>query len=58
MRKLSKLKSLKEYYPDIRNEAKEKNIFTTGLSKMSREELNKFVKDHKLKVSELRKKSN
>lgn len=49
-------KSLKEYYPDIRDEAKEKNIDTTGLSKMSREELNKFVEDNKLKVSENRNK--
>lgn len=54
MRKLSELKPLKVYCPDIIKEAKEKGILTIGLWKMSREELNKFVKDHKLKVSELR----
>ncbi|MCS5421230.1 MULTISPECIES: hypothetical protein [Psychrilyobacter] len=54
MRKLSELKPLKVCCPDIIKEAKEKYILTIGLWKMSREELNKFVKDHKLKVSELR----
>lgn len=56
MKKASNIKTLKEYCHDITAEAKEKNIYNTSirLYYMSREQLNKFVRDHKLKVSENR----